>query len=203
MSLLHTFQQYFFMAAGDWADNLTEAICAHTAQHGVLHEHLLQYMLDGSFKGTSVELDPHAAQLKATSVELDPHAAQLKASLRLPTSHVPGAGRNVGEASPTRPEASPRRPEGLSSAADGSAAQQLSGSHNAVLDIDGSQLRALEAVQLSLDVEWPLSLVITKVQAFLVLQNCAHTMYSDVGAYLRHKSGLAVFTCAAAADNLW
>ena len=142
MNLLQTLQQYFFMAAGDWAENLTEAVCAHTAQHSTLHEHSMQSMVDSSLKGTSVELDSNAANLRATLKVL---------------SHTAGANRAspASRASPTSEGASPSTSEACQG--------------RAAVVIDNTQLHALHAVQLSFDVQWPLSLVVTQVQIHSIL----------------------------------
>lgn len=164
MDLLRTFQQYFFMAAGDWAENLTGALCSHTARHGVLHEHSVQSMVEVSLKGTSVELDPNAANLKVI--------------LRVPSSQLNAASRAASRASPTRmavpSRASPtsgaspstnvdtHSAEAASRANAGDAVQQLEG--QASVNIDSTQLNALDAVQLSFDMQWPQSLIVTQVQ---------------------------------------
>ena len=167
MSLFRTFQRYFFMAAGDWAESLNEALCAHTAQHGMLHEHSLQNMLDSSFKGTSVELDPNAANVRA--------------SLKLPVSHIgvvnkasraAGASASLGRTSSASPGAS-------ASKADGS---KQSNSHSASAVIHNNQLNALEAVQLSYDVQWPLNLVVTQVWL-----RCCLTLFSHFAGYASVK----------------
>ena len=150
VSLFRTFQQFFFMAAGDWAENWTESLCAHTTQHGMLHEHSVQNMLDSSFKGTSVELDPDAANVRA--------------SLKLPVSHmaIANRGSRAGGAFPER--TSPASHGASASKAEGSNVQQQSSSHSTPVTIHVNQLNALEAVQLSFDVQWPLNLVVTQVQ---------------------------------------
>lgn len=151
--MLHTFQQYFFMAAGDWAENLAEALCAHTAQHGLLHEHSMQSMLDSSFKGTSVELDPSTANLRTF--------------LKLPSSSMAVASLPQSRGSPGSSRPPPARSWATASSA--GRAQQQPSNHNASVTVDGSQLKALEAVQLSFDVQWPLSLIITQVQHLSVI----------------------------------
>ena len=169
MNLLQTFQQYFFMAAGDWAENLTEAVCAHTAQHSTLHEHSMQSMVDSSLKGTSVELDSNAANLRATLKVLSCTAGTNRAA---PTS---GASPSPASRAPPTSEASTSTNEAcqgtaaVGSRAGGSAAQQLPSNRPASVVIDNTQLNALDAVQLSFDVQWPLSLVVTQVQIHSVL----------------------------------
>ena len=162
MDLLRTFQQYFFMAAGDWAENLTEALCAHIAQRSTLHEHSVQSMVDSSLKGTSVELDSNAANLKA-ALQV-PSKQVLVASRTFPqqTAVVSRASQTSG-AAPSPSADSDGTPAAVKAPA-GNAAQQLPGSCQASVTIDSSQLKALDVVQLSFDVQWPLSLIVTQVQ---------------------------------------
>ncbi|KAL0023111.1 hypothetical protein WJX77_002676 [Trebouxia sp. C0004] len=133
---LRSFQRYFFMDAGDWAEHLTETLCNASEQHGILHEHSVQSMLEGSFKGSSAEHDATAANLRI--------------SLQTPPS--PGLSHT---ASPTRSEASLQR--------DGaSPGQPLSRGHSKSVQVDNRSLRALDIVHLSYDLKWPLALVITQ-----------------------------------------
>ena len=161
MNLLRTFQQYFFMAAGDWAQNLTDALCAHIARRGTLHEHSMQSMVDSSLKGTSVELDSNAANLKATlKVPSSPMAAASRASPQQ-TAVVSRASQTSGAAASSSANSySTRAPKAAAS----DAVQQLPGSCQASFTIDSTQLEALDAVQLSFDVQWPQSLIVTQVQ---------------------------------------
>lgn len=162
LDLLRTFQQYFFMAAGDWAENLTGALCAHTAQHGVLHEHSVQSMVEVSLKGTSVELDPNAANLKAT---LGVPSSQLAAASRAASRASPAQTAVVGRASPTSGASPSTGTDSHSTeATGGDAVQQLPSSCQASVIINSIRIDALNAVQLSFDMQWPLSLIITQVQ---------------------------------------
>ena len=154
MDMLRTFQQYFFMAAGDWAENLTEAVCVHTAQRGTLHEHSMQSMVDSSLKGTSVELDTNAANLKAT--------------LKVPSSQMPSRASQKRERTSQTSGAVSTSSEASQST---EAVQQLPSSCQAPVIIDGSQLKALDAVQLSYDVQWPLRLIVTQVQLYKAPQS--------------------------------
>ncbi len=137
MDAFRSFQRYFFMDAGDWAEHLTETLCDASAQHGILHEHSVQSMLESSFKGSSAEHDATAANLKI--------------SLQIPLSQSLSH-----EASPTPSEASLQH--------DGaSPGQPPSRGHGKSVQVDNRSLRALDTVQLSYDLEWPLALVITQV----------------------------------------
>ncbi len=137
MNTFRSFQRYFFMDAGDWAEHLTETLCDASAQHGILHEHSVQSMLESSFKGSSAEHDASAANLRI--------------SLQIP----PSQGQSF-EASPSHSEASPQR----NGASPG---QPPSRGHSRSVQVDNHSLRALDTVQLSYDLEWPLALVITQV----------------------------------------
>jgi len=153
MHSLRSFQRYFFMDAGDWAEHLTETLCDASAQHGILHEHSVQSMLESSFKGSSTEHDASAANLRI--------------SLQLP----PSQGLSH-EASPTRSGASLQR--------DGaSPGQPPNGGHSRSVQVDNRSLRALDTVQLSYDLEWPLALVITQVA---LCQDCC----CCVGIFAQH-----------------
>ena len=149
MDLLRTFQRYFFMEAGDWAEHLTEALC--TAQHDVLHEHSVQSMVDNSFKGSSVEQDPAAAQLKV--------------SLQTPSHALPRQAASSSRASPGQAGAFPEQAGSPSKQERGNTGQAplSSISRTASVKVDNSQLRAFEAVRLSYEIAWPLSLVVTQV----------------------------------------
>ena len=137
MDTFCSFQQYFFMDAGDWAEHLIETLCDASAQQGMLHEHSVQSILESSFKGSSAEHD-------ATS-------ANLRILLQIP----PSQGQSF-EASPSRSEASLQR--------DGASPDQPpSKGHSKSVHVDNRSLRALDTVQLSYDLEWPLALVITQV----------------------------------------
>ena len=166
MDLLRTFQQYFFMAAGDWAENLTDALCAHIAQCGTLHEHSVQSMVDSSLKGTSVELDSNAANLKA--------------ALKVPSSQVAAASR-ASQTSGAAPSSSvdSHSTQAAARAATGNAVQQLPGSCQASVTTDSTQLKVLDAVQLSYDVQWPLRLIVTQVQLRKGTIGIMHTMFVD------------------------
>ena len=164
MDLLRTFQQYFFMAAGDWAENLTDSLCAHIAQRGVLHEHSVQSMVDSSLKGTSVELDSSAADLKA--------------ALKIPSSKTAAASRasqTCGAA--LNSSAGSHSTQAAARAITGDAVQQLPGRCQASVTIDRTQLKALDAVQLSFDVQWPLSLIVTQVQLRKGTIGIMHTVF--------------------------
>lgn len=137
MDAFRSFQRYFFMDAGDWAEHLTETLCEASAQHGMLHEHSVQGMLESSFKGSSAEHDANAANLRI--------------SLQIP----PSQGLSQ-EASPTRSEASLQHEWA-------SPGQPPSRGHSRSVHVDNRSLRALDTVQLSYDLEWPLALVITQV----------------------------------------
>ncbi len=143
MDTFRSFQRYFFMDAGDWAEHLIETLSDASAQHGILHEHSVQSMLESSFKGSSAEHD-------ATS-------ANLRISLQIP----PSQGQSF-EASPTQSEASPQR-------VGASPDHPPSRGHSKSVQVDNHSLRALDTVQLSYDLEWPLALVITQV---LLCQAC-------------------------------
>ncbi len=137
MDTFRSFQRYFFMDAGDWAEHLTETLCDALAQHGILHEHSVQHMLESSFKGSSAEHDASAANLRI--------------SLQIPSSQ--GLSH---EAFSSRFEASLQR--------DGASPDQSSSrGHSKSVQMDNHSLTALNAVQLSYDLEWPLALVITQV----------------------------------------
>ncbi len=137
MDTFRSFQRYFFMDAGDWAEHLIETLCDASAQHGMLHEHSVQSMLESSFKGSSAEHDASAANLRIL--------------LQIPSSQ----GLSY-EASPSRSVASPQR--------DGTSPDQPpSKGHSKSVHVDSRSLRALDTVQLSYDLEWPLALVITQV----------------------------------------
>lgn len=162
MDLFQTMQQYFFMAAGDWAENLTEAVCAHTAQHSTLHEHSVQSMVDSSLKGTSVELDTNAANLRATlKVPTELTEAGRAKQKQAPQGH---RASPISRASPSTSVACPST-EAVASQAGNSTVQQLPSNSPASVVIDNTQLKALDAVRLSFDVQWPLSLVVTQVRA--------------------------------------
>ncbi|KAL3160660.1 hypothetical protein ABBQ32_010579 [Trebouxia sp. C0010 RCD-2024] len=168
MDMLQTFQQYFFMAAGDWAENLTEAVFAHTAQHSTLHEHSVQSMVDSSLKGTSVELDSNAVNLRATlNVPSHMAGASSRASTMQnqasPTRGASPASRAslTGDSSSSSSEAC-QGMAAVASRAGGSVTQQPPSNGPASVVIDNTQLKALDAVQLSFDVQWPLSLVVTQ-----------------------------------------
>lgn len=172
MDMLQTFQQYFFMAAGDWAENLTEAVFAHTAQHSTLHEHSVQSMVDSSLKGTSVELDSNAVNLRATlNVPSHMAGASSRASTMQnqasPTRGASPASRAslTGDSSSSSSEAC-QGMAAVASRAGGSVTQQPPSNGPASVVIDNTQLKALDAVQLSFDVQWPLSLVVTQVQLY-------------------------------------
>lgn len=137
MDAFRSFQQYFFMDAGDWADHLTETLCDASSQHGMLHEHSVQSMLESSFKGSSAEHDTTAANLRI--------------SLQIPPSQ-----RLSHESPPTPSEASLQH----NGASPG---QQPSRGYGKSAHVDNRALRALDTVQLSYDLEWPLALVITQV----------------------------------------
>ena len=123
VDLLRMLQWYFFKDAGDWAEHLTEAFCDATTQHDRLHEHSMQSMLDGSFKGGSVEQDQSSVNLRVSlQAPLDPALADR-------ASH----------------------------------SQEAESSHSRSVMVVKSRLQALEAVQLSCEVQWPLSLVVTQV----------------------------------------
>ena len=134
MDMLRSFQRYFFMAAGDWADNFTEALCSYTAQHSMLHEHSAQSMLDSSFKGTSVEHDTYASKVLI--------------KLQLPSAKLAGRGTSA-RAVADRPLSEP-------------SALQTSSTTRSV-NVDNSQLRAFESVCLSFEAAWPFSLIVTQV----------------------------------------
>ena len=138
MDAFRSFQRYFFMDAGDWAEHLTETLCDASAQHGILHEHSMQSMLDSSFKGSSADHDATAANLRI-SLQIAPSQS---------LSH---------EASSARSKASPQR--------DGASPNQLpSRGHSKSVHVNNCLLRALDTVQLSYELEWPIALVITQVQ---------------------------------------
>ncbi|KAL0048524.1 hypothetical protein WJX82_005046 [Trebouxia sp. C0006] len=147
MDTFRSFQRYFFMDAGDWAEHLIETLCDASAQHGMLHEHSVQSMLESSFKGSSAEHDASAANLRIL--------------LQIPSSQ----GLSY-EASPSRSVASPQR--------DGTSPDQPpSKGHSKSVHVDSRSLRALDTVQLSYDLEWPLALVITQeaVQQYSAIFN--------------------------------
>ena len=180
MALLRTFQQYFFMAAGDWAENLTDALCAHIAQHGTLHEHSVQSMVDSSLKGTSVELDSNAANLKAA---LKGPCSQMATASRASPQQMAVAIR-ASQTSGATPSSSadPHSAQAAATAAAGQAVQQLPGSCQASVTTDSTQLKALDAVQLSIEVQWPLSLIVTQVQLRKGNFGIMHTM--SIGSYM-------------------
>ena len=163
MDLFRGFQRYFFMAAGDWADNFAEALCSSAAQHGMLHEHSVQSMLEGSFKSTSAEQDSGAAKVRV-SLEIPPSeqkpgqaVAQGRAVSTRAESGQPGALPGQLGASQDSTRASPRQ--------SGASPLQHQGQDIDIraVRIDNSQLKALEAVRLSFEAAWPLSLVVTQV----------------------------------------
>ena len=143
-NLLHTLQQYFFMAAGDWAEGLTDALTTTASQHSRLYQHSVQIMLEASFKGTSMEHDSEARRLKVSLEQPKPESTAVHRR-RVLSAHSPGQPSSSRAATPS----ALRR--GLSSR-DAAAG----------VKIDVDQLRAFDAVQLSYDAEWPLSLIVTQ-----------------------------------------
>lgn len=184
MDLLRTFQQYFFMAAGDWAENLTDALCAHTAQRGMLHEHSLQSMADSSLKGTSVELDSNAANLKATLKAPSGHMAAASRASPQQMVMVSRASQTSGAAPSSSADA--HSTQAAARAAAGNAVQQVPGSCQASVTIDSTQLKALDAVQLSFEVQWPISLIVTQVHLCKGTIGIMHTVFvgSHIAAHL-------------------
>ncbi len=163
MDLLRVFQRYFFMEAGDWAEHLTEALCATTAQHDTLHEHSVQSMLEGSFKGSSVEQDPSAAKLRV-SLRLSP-GQQLQ----------PTRSRQAAPASRASPQQAGAFPN-----------QKQHSSCSRSVIVDSSQLKAFEAVHLSYEVDWPLSLVVTQVRLHQTLSSHKEGGCHSIDAVLQY-----------------
>ena len=132
------------MAAGDWAEGLTDALTSSASQHSRLYEHSVQSMLEASFKGTSMEHDHNAKRLKLLLEQPRPQSAAVHRHRAL-SAHSPWQPSASRAATPI----ALRR--GLSSR-DAAAG----------VKIDVDQLRAFDAIQLSYDVEWPLSLIVTQ-----------------------------------------
>lgn len=171
-SLLHTLRQFFFMGAGDWAEDLISNLASSTSQNSRLSQHSMQSILDASLKGSSVEHDAGGSRLTITMQQ--PTAASA-ASYR---------HRAQPKLSP-RPSSSSRATAGSPSGRDSKQQKILrSSSSVAGIQIDTDQLRAFDAVQLAYDVPWPLSLVITQ----------ASVLSADVHDSLIHAS---LFSCIA------
>ena len=166
--LLHTLQQYFFMGAGDWADGLINALDRSASQHGRLYQHSVHSMLDASFKGSSMENDADAKRLKLLLQQPPAQSAAVHRHRALYAS-------NSEQPSPSRADVtSALRRRGIA---------QHGGSRRdaaAGVKVDPEQLRAYDAVQLTYDVAWPLSLVVT--QASTLLQQCIAELDVDLCA---------------------
>lgn len=145
------------MGAGDWTDGLINALDSSASQHGRLYQHSVHSMLDASFKGSSMEHDADAKRLK---LMLQQPAAQSAAVHRR---------RALSASNPHQPL--PSRVDVTSALRRGTAQHEYSRRDAAAgVKVDTEQLRAYDAVQLTYDVAWPLSLVVT--QASTLLQQC-------------------------------
>ena len=111
-------------------------------------EHLTEALCDATAQHD--RLHEHSVQsmldssFKGSSVEQDQSSGNLRVSLQAPLSPALS-----DRASPTPAVASH--------------SQEADSSHSRSVTVDNGRLKALEAVQLSCKVQWPLSLVVTQV----------------------------------------
>lgn len=140
------------MGAGDWAEGVVHALISTASQHSRLHQHSVQSMLDASFKGSSVEHNPDASRLRICLEQ--PTASSSAAVLKQ---------RALSAFSPSQSSSSRAVAAGaLSREGQHQQTPRSRGLSNPGLQIEIDQLRAFDVVQLSYDMEWPMSLVVTQ-----------------------------------------
>eukprot|EP00891_Asterochloris_glomerata_P006246 jgi/Astpho2/6246/Aster-x1359 len=151
LDLLGALRRYFFMEAGDWAGALTEGLCRHTAEGGDLQEHALQDALADALRGSSCEGDMYTERLGVQLCEGAP-AVQAAGHKREPAGSTPGGSM----LSPIRMRAA--SPAGSSGAMHTRPRPGLIGG----IRVHDDKLTALDTVQLTFQVDWPLSAVVTE-----------------------------------------